>query len=113
MGNLLSSAIKMQNGAVATATLQYELFTLGNAGTFQIYKNGSLYQSMFEDTALVTITLNAGDTFYATIVSFAGTAIDYNVNGSFVTTYFDTSPTPTITASGGTTYKYTAYFGAL
>lgn len=112
MGHLLSSAIKMQSG-VSTATLKYELFAGGNPGTFQIYKNGSLYQIMTTDTSLVTVTLTAGDTFYATIVSIAGTSIDYFVNGSYVTSYFDTSPTPTITSTAGTTYQYTAYFGAV
>jgi hypothetical protein len=113
MGNLLSSAIKMQGSAPSTATLKYQLITSGFAGTFQIYINGLLYQTMTTDTALVTLTLAAGDTFYANIVSFAGTAVDYFVNGSFVTTYFDTTPTPTITSSAGTTYEYTGYFGAV
>lgn len=113
MGHLLSSAIKMQNGVVGTATLKYELFTNGYAGNFSIYKNGVLYQSMTTDTSMVTITLTAGDTFYATIISIGGTAIDYYLNSTFVTTYFDTSPTPTITASAGNTYQYTANFGAV
>lgn len=112
MGHLLSSAIKMQGGA-STATLKYNLSTSGFGGTFTVYKNGSVLQTMTTDTALVTVTLNAGDTFYATIVSFAGTSIDYFVNGAFVTNYFDTSPTPTITAAAGNTYQYDAYFGSV
>jgi len=112
MGHLLSSAIKMQNGAAAPI-LKYQLITSGNAGTFQIYKNGTLYQTMTTDTALVTVTLTAGDTFYATILSISGTSIDYFVNNSFVTNYLDTSPTPTVTSVAGNTYQYDAYFGAV
>jgi hypothetical protein len=118
MGHLLSSAIKMQGGAPATATLQYELFANGESGTFNIYKNGTLYQSMTTNTSLVSITLNAGDTFYSTIQSSAGSSsVDYFVNGSYVTSYFiattGTLTTPTITSAGGSTYKYTGNFGAI
>jgi hypothetical protein len=122
MGHLLSSAIKMQGGAPSTATLEYELFTNGiTIGTFNVYKNGSLLQSMTTDTSLVTATLNAGDTFYATLQNSTsmqeGGTIDYFVNGSYVTSYsiFTTATltTPTVTSSGGTTYKYTANFGAV
>lgn len=112
MGHLLSSAIKMQGGAAAPI-LKYSLATSGFGGTFQIYKNGSLYQTMTTNTSTVTVTLTAGDTFYATILSAAGTSIDYFVNGAFVTNYFDTSPTPTITSAAGNTYEYNAYFGAV
>lgn len=115
---LTRDGILQQGGAPATATLQYELITSGFGGTFNIYKNGSLLQSMTTDTSLVTVTINAGDTFYSTIQSSAGSSsVDYFVNGSYVTSYFifttGTLTTPTITASGGTTYKYTGYFGAV
>ena len=121
MGHLLSSAIKMQGAAPATATLQYELFTnFITLGTFRIYINGSLYQTMTTNTSLVTVTINAGDTFYATLQntdSFQpGGTIDYFVNASYVTSYsiFTTSllTTPTVTSSASTTYKYTCNFGA-
>jgi len=120
MGHLLSSAIKMQ-GAAAAPTLSYELFTNGiTVGTFSIYKNGSLYQTLTTDTSLITITLTAGDTFYATLQntdSFTpGGTIDYFVNASYVTSYsiFTTGllTTPTVTSAAGNTYKYTANFGA-
>lgn len=123
MGNLLSSAIKMQNGGVATATLTYELFDNGvtSGGSFKIYKNGSLYQTMTTTTSLVTITINAGDTFYATIQNIniiqPGSSIDYFVNGTFTTNYFTGNDTllttSTTTAVAGTTYKYTGNFGAV
>lgn len=113
MGHLLNMGIKMQKAAATTATLKYSLATSGFGGTFTVYKNGSVLQTMTTDTALVTVTLNAGDTFYATIASFAGTSIDYFVNSAFVANYFDTSPTPTITAAAGSTYEYNAYFGAV
>lgn len=111
MGHLLSAGVKMQN-SVSTATLQYLLYAGGNSGTFTIYINGSAYQTMTTDTSLVTVTVNAGDTFYATIASVSGTTIYYYLNGGFVAGYFDTSPTPTVTASAGNTYFYEAYFGA-
>lgn len=118
MGHLLSSAIKMQNGGGGgTATLQYELYTSGFSGTFRVYRNGSIYQTMTTNTSLVTVTLNAGDTFYTTIQSSAGTSIDYFVNDVYNTSYYNagtnTTTSPTITASAGNTYKYTAYFGVL
>jgi hypothetical protein len=105
-----------------TATLQYELFTNGiTVGTFSIYKNGSLYQTLTTDTSLITITLTAGDTFYSTLQNTdaftPGGSIDYFVNGSFVTTYsiFTTATltTPTVTSVSSNTYKYTANFGAV
>jgi hypothetical protein len=105
--------------APATATFQYELFTNGFSGTFNVYKNGSLLQSMTTDTSLVTVTLNAGDTFYSTIQQPGGNGatVDYFLNGSFVTSYltFLTTPltTPTVTAAGGNTYKYTGNLGAV
>jgi hypothetical protein len=120
MGHLLSSAIKMQ-GAAAAPTLSYELFTNGvTIGTFNIYKNGSLYQTLTTDTSLITITLTAGDTFYATLQNSTplqqGGTIDYFLNNSYVTSYSlftsATLTTPTVTSVGGNTYKYTANFGA-
>lgn len=116
---LAVDGILQQGGAPATATLTYELYTGGFAGTFKIYKNGVLYQTMTTDTSLVTVTINAGDTFYATCQCNDGCGVDYYVNGSYVTSYYP-SPlisslvtTPTVTSTGGTTYKYTASFGAV
>jgi hypothetical protein len=121
MGHLLSSAIKMQGGAAAP-TLSYELFTNGiTIGQFNIYKNGTLYQTLTTDTSLITITLNAGDTFYATLQNSTfmqeGGTIDYFLNGSYITSYSiftsATLTTPTGTALAGNVYKYTANFGAV
>ena len=113
----------LQSGATAAApTLSYELFTNGvTIGTFKIYKNGTLYTTLTTDTSLTTITLTAGDTFYATLQNStplqSGGSIDYFLNGSFVTTYsiftIATLTTPTVTSAAGNTYKYTANFGAV
>jgi hypothetical protein len=107
--------------AAAAPTLSYELFTNSvTIGTFSIYKNGTLYQTLTTDTSLITITLVAGDTFFATLQNSTtfqeGGTIDYFLNNSYVTSYsiFSTATltTPTVTSVGGNTYKYTANFGA-
>lgn len=112
----------LQQGAAAAPELQYELFTNGiTIGTFSIYKNGTLYQTLTTDTALITITLTAGDTFYATLQNSTsmqqGGTIDYFLNGSYVTSYSiftsATLTTPTVTSVAGNVYKYTANFGAV
>ena len=118
MGHLLSSAIKMQGGAPATATLQYELFASGFSGTFVIYKNGAILQTMTTDTSLVSVTINAGDTFYATITCSNGATIDYFLNGTYSTSFYyvgSGAPTAstTLTAVAGNTYKYQGWFGLL
>jgi len=119
MGNLLSSAIKMQGAsAPATATLQYELFATGFSGTFTIYINGNVYQTMTTDTSLVNVTINAGDTFYATITCSNGATIDYFLNGTYSTSfYYSGSGAPTasttLTAVATNTYKYQGWFGLL
>lgn len=105
MGHLLSSAIKMQSSALATATLTYEFVRI-IYGTMTIYKNGSVLQTMTSTTSLQSVTINAGDTFYATFTGGFGT-IDYFVNGSY-TAGFSGNPatTSTYTASAGNTYYF-------
>jgi hypothetical protein len=108
--------------AAAAPTLSYEVYAYGfTTGTFKIYINGTLYQTMTTDTSLVTVTLNAGDTFYSTLQNTdafsPGGTVDYFLNGSFVTSYalFTTGllTTPTVTSVAGNTYRYIASFGAV
>lgn len=108
MGRLLSSALKMQNGAPATATL---ILQLVDATSMNWTKNGVSQGSI---TGTQTFTLNAGDTFFATATTTGGSSINYFLNGSFVTSYFGnpTATTATLTAVGGNTYKFEAYAGA-
>jgi hypothetical protein len=119
MGHLLSSAIKMQGGgAPATATLQYELFASMFSGTFTIYINGGVYQTMTTDTSLVSVTINAGDTFYATVTCSNGATIDYFLNGTYSTSFYyggsgAPTETTTLTAVATNTYKYQCWFGLL
>lgn len=109
----------MQSSAPATATLQYQLYKgiSANTGTFRIYKNGTLLQSMSANTGLITVSINAGDTIYSTLQCNNGGTIDYYENGSYVTSYvaFTSSAvtSPTVTATAGTTYNYTGTFGAI
>jgi len=109
MGKLLSSAIKMQNGAAAaTATL---ILQLVDASSMTWVKNG-VYQGSITGTQ--TFTLNAGDTFYVTSTDTFGSSLYYYLNGSFVTSYFG-SPTAisaTFTTVAGNTYRFEGYGGA-
>jgi hypothetical protein len=123
MGNLLSSAIKMQDSVVATATLKYDFATNGVVGgTCIVYKNGIPLQTMTTDTSVVTTTINAGDTFYVTIqnpntTGQTGCSIDYVVNGSYVTGYFTGGTgvlsSATFTASAGNEYRFYNNLGAV
>lgn len=112
MGRLLSSAIKMQGGAVGTATINivnYDIMSIA------WYKNG-VYQANVSTT--LTATINAGDTFY--IIGFddsipsAGVSVYYSLNTVFVNQYFGNPSvtTPTFTAVGGNTYTFDCYQGA-
>jgi hypothetical protein len=108
MGHLLSSAIKMQGAAAPTI----EINNLGGA-LVSWEKNGVSQGSV---TTTITVTLTAGDTFRVTADEpfDAGVTIDYFLNGSYVTSYFDftTAQTPTITSAAGNAYKFDCYGGA-
>ena len=110
MGHLLSSAIKMQSSAAATATI--EINNLGSLDTCAWVKNGVSQGSV---TTSVTATLTAGDTFLVSASnSSIGATIDYYLNGTYVTSYFDAfaAETPTITSSADNAYKFDCYGGA-
>lgn len=117
--SLLGNSIAMQTSNLPPATLEYEFNLNGYAGTFRIYKNGSLYQTMTTNTSLTTVTLSTGETFYSTLQDAGGfgASIDYFVDNVYVTTYtvLDTSllTTPTVTSSPGNTYKYIANLGVV
>jgi hypothetical protein len=109
MGHLLSSAIKMQGGAAAPTI---EINNLGGA-LVSWEKNGVSQGSV---TTTITVTLTAGDTFRVTADEpfDMGVTIDYFLNASYVTSYFDftTAQTPTITSAAGNAYKFDCYGGA-
>jgi hypothetical protein len=110
MGHLLSSAIKMQGTAAAAPTIQIN--NLGGA-LVSWEKNGVSQGSVGFS---ITVTLTAGDTFRVTADEpfDMGVTIDYFLNGSYVTSYFDftTAQTPTITSVAGNAYKFDCYGGA-
>ena len=110
MGHLLSSAIKMQGGAPATATLQYESIDMVG-GTVLVKRNGSTIATLTTDTALTTVTLDAGDTIqmtYSRASGFLTTFIYYFLNGTLTNTYSGTTTITgaVLTASAGNTYKF-------
>lgn len=108
MGRLLSSAIKMQGGASATATL---ILQLVDATSMAWTKNGVFQGNVF---GTETYTINAGDTFSATSTDAMGTSLEYYLNGVFTNAYFSipTATSPTFTASAGNEYKFMAFTGA-
>jgi hypothetical protein len=108
MGHLLSSAIKMQNG-VAAPTIQIN--NLGGLNGLIWNKNGVNQGSV---TGTLNATLTAGDTFSVLASNFGGATIDYFLNASYVTSYFDdpVAETPTITSVAGNAYKFDCYGGA-
>lgn len=109
MGNLLSSAIKMQNGGgVTTATITLQLW---DADSLTWTKNG-VNQGLITGTQ--SFTLNAGDTFFATSTGAFGTSLNYSVNGVNIANYFGTPSvsSATFTAIAGNTYKFDAFSGA-
>lgn len=107
MGHLLSSAIKMQGSAVATATLVLQLI---DATSMSWTKNGVSQGSI---TGTQTFTINAGDTFFVTATFAFGVSINYLLNGTLVTIYTGnpTATSATFTASAGNTYRFEAYSG--
>ena len=109
MGNLLSSAIKMQGGAAAPQ-LEYESIDM-SGGTVLVKRNGTTIATLTTDTALTTVTLNDGDTIQMTYsigsTPFA-TFIYYYLNGSLTNTYSGSTTITgaVLTASAGNIYKF-------
>jgi hypothetical protein len=101
--------------AAAATTLQYETIGLV-VGTVNVYRNGSSIASLTTDTALTSVTINAGDTVQMTLTggdSKFVTYIYYFLNNSLQTTYTGqtTISTAVITTSAGNTY-YFSYQGS-
>lgn len=107
MGNLLSSAIKMQNGVAATATLVLQNID----ATSMSWTKNSVSQGSITGTQ--TFTLNAGDTFFVTATFSSGVSINYLLNGTLITIYsgIPTATSATFTAVGGNTYRFEGYSG--
>jgi hypothetical protein len=109
MGKLLSSAIKMQNGAVAapTLTINFTDFS-GGAGSTDVYKNGSYYASAVSGVPLI-VPIVAGNTFYVVVTPpFLGIGSwQYYVNATLTASGGGTSPT--YTASGTNIYSFTTF----
>jgi hypothetical protein len=108
MGRLLSSAIKMQGGAVANPTLTINFTDFGGGGATDVYKNGSFYDSAISGTPLI-VPIVAGDTFYVVVIPpFLGiVSWSYYINGSLTASGSGTSPT--YTASGTNAYSFTTF----
>jgi hypothetical protein len=109
MGHLLSSAIKMQGGAAAPQ-LQYESIDMAG-GTVLVKRNGTTIATLTTDTALTTVTLDAGDTIQMTYSRASGlltTFIYYYLNGTLTNTYSGTLTITgaVLTASAGNIYKF-------
>ena len=115
MGNLLSSAIKMQNGAVANPTLTIN-FTQNFGGSVGIAKNGAYYGDASPGANIVPIV--AGNTFQIEVfAAFEGScSYSYFVNDVLITSGFSfTSIASSVyTASGTNAYRFECYtdFGA-
>ena len=112
MGNLLSSAIKMQgNGSVASPTLTVNFTEYYAGGVVDVYKNGSYYGSPTSGVPL-NVPIVAGNTFYLVLIpAFDGIeSYSYYVNATLTTSGFVFGPssltTATITASGTNAYVY-------
>ena len=111
MGNLLSSAIKMQGGSVANPTLTITWNELGTAGATDVYKNGFYFGSPTPSVPF-DVPIVAGDTFYVMVSSeFMGTAsYNYYVNGSIIASDFIINGavvSATYTAIGTNAYSFT------
>ena len=83
MGKLLSSAIKMQNGSVASPTLTVNFTELYAGGAVDVYKNGVYYGSPTSGVPL-NVPIVAGNTFYLVLIpAFDGTeSYSYYVNAN-------------------------------
>lgn len=111
MGHLLSSAIKMQSSAPATAslTLYSELGTT-TTNRARWFKNGVLVGTF---TGISNVTLNAGDTFYVTAINTSGAQLYISKNGVYVyaNSSSSTMTSTTQTASAGDVFSVEAYLG--
>lgn len=109
MGNLLSSAIKMQGAAAANPTLVINFTDFAGGGGCDVYKNGSFFDTAISGIPL-TVLIVAGDTFYLEISApFTGfcTATYYiNAVSQGSQTTFSSLITTTRTASGTNAYSY-------
>lgn len=113
MGNLLSSAIKMQ-GASAPATATLQINNLDAALSNCAWEKNGVTQASIPNNTTFDTTLNAGDTFYVYASQiFLGATIEYYLNGTFVTSYSadPIATTPTFTAVGGNAYRFDCYSG--
>ena len=111
MGKLLSSAIKMQNGAAAanpTLVINYTNFA-GTGEIVEVFKNGAYFDDVLSGVPK-TILIVAGDTFYLKLYApFTGfCAATYYINAVSQGTQSTTSvlSTTTRTASGTNAYSY-------
>ena len=111
MGNLLSSAIKMQGGVVANPTLviDYIDYSVEPGPSVAVYKNGLLFGFVTSGVQL-SVPIVAGNTFYLQITApmFGFINADYFFNLAYQTTFSTntTTNTTTITASGLNAYYY-------
>jgi len=109
MGELLSSAIKMQNSIVnPTLTINWNESYIN--GSVAVYKNGSLYGNATAGVPFV-VPIVAGNTFYivANPDPFDGAALySFFVNDAFVSSDYNNGPltSPTYTASGSNVYRF-------
>lgn len=110
MGNLLSSAIKMQNGAVANPTLVVN-FTQEYGGACGISKNNLFYASAVPGANIVPIV--AGNTFQISVeAAFEGSCFfSYYVNDVLITSGFSFTyiESGVYTASGTNAYRFECY----
>lgn len=99
----------LQQGGAAAPTI--EINNLGGLTNCSWIKNGVSQGSV---TGTLNATLTDGDTFSVAASNFGGATIDYFLNGSYVTSYFDDpiATTPTITSAAGNAYKFDCYGGA-
>jgi len=99
----------LQQGGAASPTIE-----INNYGALVTWEKNGVSQGSVAFS--ITVTLTAGDTFRVTADNpfDMGVTIDYFLNGSFVTSYFDftTAQTPTITSAAGNAYKFDCYGGA-
>jgi len=109
MGHLLSSAIKMQGGALPPPTLEIN----NNGGIFVSWEKNGISQGSVPIG--VDVTLSYGDTIkvIASNPLDLGAIIEYYLNSAYVTTYSDTTiaETPTISTFAGGEFKFDCYSG--
>jgi len=109
MGHLLSSAIKMQGGALPPPTLEIN----NNGGIFVSWEKNGISQGSVPIG--VDVTLSYGDTIkvIASNPFDEGAIIEYYLDNGYVTTYSDitTAETPTISTFAGGEFKFDCYSG--